>query len=85
MYLQSGEETNVRISIHNKRYHHLDKVTPIPSATWMAIICCMQSRDAESILGMGSANDSRRYFVTSSLIGWAHTQSNSWRDTYTQR
>ena len=26
------------------------------------------------ILGMGSANE-RRYIVTSSLIGWAHTQN----------
>ena len=26
------------------------------------------------ILGMGSANERRRYIVTSSLIGWAHTQ-----------
>ena len=25
------------------------------------------------ILGMGSANERRRYIVTSSLIGWAHT------------
>ena len=27
------------------------------------------------ILGMGSANERRRYNVTSSLIGWAHTQN----------
>ena len=27
------------------------------------------------ILGMGSANERRRYIVTSSLIGWAHTQN----------
>ena len=26
-------------------------------------------------LGMGSANERRRYIVTSSLIGWAHTQN----------
>ena len=29
------------------------------------------------ILGMGSANERRRYNVTSSLIGWAHTQNHS--------
>ena len=28
-------------------------------------------------LDMGSANDRRRYIVTSSLIGWAHTQTDS--------
>ena len=28
----------------------------------------------EIIHGMGSANERRRYIVTSSLIGWAHTQ-----------
>ena len=27
------------------------------------------------MLGMGSANEGRRYNVTSSLIGWAHTQN----------
>ena len=30
---------------------------------------------AEIVLGMGSANERRRYFVTSSLIGWAHSQN----------
>ena len=28
-----------------------------------------------TILGMGSGNERRRYIVTSSLIGWAHTQT----------
>ena len=30
------------------------------------------------ILGMGSANVRRRYYVTSSLIGQAHTQNDFW-------
>ena len=30
------------------------------------------------ILGMGSANERRRYTVTSSLIGWAHTENDPW-------
>ena len=30
------------------------------------------------ILGMGSANERRRYIVTSSLIGWADTQNDPW-------
>ena len=28
------------------------------------------------ILGMGSANERRRYYVTPSLIGWVHSQKN---------
>ena len=31
------------------------------------------------ILGMGSANERRHYNVTSSLIGWAHTQNDLWK------
>ena len=30
------------------------------------------------ILGMGSANGRQHYIVTSSLIGWAHTQNDNW-------
>ena len=30
------------------------------------------------ILGMGLANERRRYYVTPSLIGWAHTQNDDW-------
>ena len=30
------------------------------------------------ILDMGSANESQRYNVTSSLIGWTHTQNEIW-------
>ena len=33
------------------------------------------------ILAMGSANERRRYIVTSSLIGWAHTQNDPWVHT----
>ena len=31
-----------------------------------------------NILGMGSANERRRYIVTSSLTGWAHNQNDCW-------
>ena len=27
---------------------------------------------------MGSANERRRYYVTPSIIGWAHTQNDPW-------
>ena len=30
------------------------------------------------ILSMASANERRRYIVTSPLIGWAHTQNDPW-------
>ena len=30
------------------------------------------------ILGMGSANERRRYVVPPPLIGWAHTQNDPW-------
>ena len=30
------------------------------------------------ILGMGSANERRRYIITPPLIGWAHTQNDPW-------
>ena len=30
------------------------------------------------ILGMGSANERRRYYVTSPLIGWANIQNDPW-------
>ena len=33
---------------------------------------------ADIIPGMDSTNERRRYNVTSSLIGWAHTQNDSW-------
>ena len=33
-------------------------------------------------IGMGSANERRRYIVTSSLIGWVHTQNDDWIRTY---
>ena len=31
-----------------------------------------------TILGMGSANERRHYSVTSSLVGWDHTQHDPW-------
>ena len=35
-------------------------------------------QDSRIILGMGSANERRRYIVTTSLIGWAHHQIDPW-------
>ena len=40
--------------------------------------CC--SKGAWVILDMGSANERRRYIVTLSFIGWAHTQNGPWGD-----
>ena len=35
-------------------------------------------RVPELILGMGSANERRRYDVATSLIGWPHTKGDPW-------
>ena len=35
-------------------------------------------RNSGLILGLGSANERRRYEVTQSLIGWAQTKSQPW-------
>ena len=40
-------------------------------------------RGAGIILSMGSANERRRYYVTTSLTGWTHTQNDPWGDYYT--
>ena len=37
------------------------------------------------ILGMGSANERRRYYVTPSLIGRAHTQNDSWSLVFSRK
>ena len=41
-------------------------------------VLLMLSGNAGIILGMGSANERRRYIVTSSLTVWTHTQDNPW-------
>ena len=46
---------------------------------WYRHRTTVQSRNPWIILGMGSANGKKRYNVTSSLIGWAHTQNDSWK------
>ena len=41
---------------------------------WTIISTTLHNRyNTELILGLRSANERRRYFVTTSLIGWAHT------------
>ena len=35
-------------------------------------------QDSGLILGLRPANERRRYFVTTSLIGWAQTQNQPW-------
>ena len=37
------------------------------------------NEEAGIILCMRSANERRRYIITSSLNGWAHTQNDPWR------
>ena len=40
-----------------------------------ALLCNAFSYWPNPYLGMGSANERRRYYVTPSLIGWTHTQN----------
>ena len=40
------------------------------------------NRLSRIILGMVSANERRRYYVTPPLIGWAHTQNDPWLWTH---
>ena len=46
--------------------------------TCMHRILARHEQHSEIIMGMGSANDRRRYKVTSSVIGWAHTHDDIW-------
>ena len=48
------------------------------ASVWLCISvsCVLQSTGI--ILSMGSAKGGRRHNVTSSLIGWAHTQNDPW-------
>ena len=52
---------------------------PLPvCSTWASISARVRGalrHVAGIILGMGTANGRRRYYVTPSLIGWAHTQN----------
>ena len=41
---------------------------------WWSVKCLFYNRYCGIILCMRPANERRRYVVTSSLIGWAHTQ-----------
>ena len=38
-------------------------------------VFCLKKSHSGIILGMGSNNERRRYYITSPLIGWAHTQN----------
>ena len=63
-------------------------ITASEAITWCQ--CCMLWKHlkwntqsikfllAGIILGVGLANERRRYIVTSSLIGWAHTENDPW-------
>ena len=52
----------------NHKAYLLTTVSPLSSLIISGIILCI-----------GSANERRRYTVTSSLIGWAHTENNPYR------
>ena len=60
-------------------YHYANFITYFSRhfEIWRAVI--INNQDLRNILCMRPANEKRRYSVTSSLIGWAHTQTDPWR------
>ena len=50
--------------------------THVQSDGNVMVMLIRTGNDTGVILGMGSANERRRYIVTSSFIDWAHTQRN---------
>ena len=59
--------------------------TPPNQITMNHVLCCTGSMAHEistgTILCMGSANESKRYYITPALIDRAHTQNNPWFNT----
>ena len=80
----------IEISILKKKYEALTKIflrhsevtlNIYYSAVFLQLHCCQKIRgnnEAAVILSMCPANERRRGIVTSSLIGWAHTQNDPW-------
>ena len=69
--------------MHRKFWSKLRTWFPINTCGWdlldRKLVYCLRDILSTGIkLCVGLANERRRYIVTSSLIGWAHTQSNSW-------
>ena len=66
----------------NEEWLHLDTGRPFPWEIYSWGIAPSDQfqfeMDTGIILCMGSANERRRYYVTPSLTGRAHTQNDSW-------
>ena len=57
-----------------------DGLVPIWRSIWVCRSANVKKpRTFNCIPGMRSVNERRRYNVTSSLIGWAHTQNDPWK------
>ena len=63
------------VVLHHQNHYHLWHGMVLHIHQIVFFIETMKYTYAGVILGMGSANERRRYNVTSSLIGWAHTQN----------
>ena len=74
-----GDKTVVRLSYLHNGISFTGKKT---SLYWIKVLVpgAFTSSTAEVILGMGLANERWCHIVTSSLIGWAHTQNDPWTD-----
>ena len=55
--------------------HHMDGAGSWNYPTWKPRTSSLYLVKTVIILGVSSANERRRYIVTSSLIGWTHTQN----------
>ena len=60
------------------RWVNFIKDSKYETQTYICVKC------AGIILGMGAANERRHYIVTSSPIGWTHTQKEPWMQLYQQ-
>ena len=58
-------------------FHHCLKLCMFPNVDFVHL-CVKVLYEPGIILCMRPANERRRYIVTSSLIGWAHTQNDPW-------
>ena len=67
-------EDTVRGTTQHDMVNHW--IPAVPGNPWYKVFAGKPEGGVEITLDMGSANKRRRYIVTSSLIGFAHTQNN---------
>ena len=79
LYIDSFTHSLMFYFIHGFIYTHVLGTPALHHQTQFSLSCNVcRSSISGIILGMGATNESRRYVVTSALIGWAHTQNDPW-------